>query len=160
MFFCLLPLHVFRMLEETSETYLFFQPIFIQNSRYIPPTFWILQFQTLNPLILIFFPRLSQHLRHLRWTGNQEMIQPKLHSALSMVAPVDINPCLLGDRAPQMDEARWAGGGLQVGTRSMGIRKNHLVGVASCRAIVVVMIAGLRKVWKKNYPLIAVVVQC
>jgi len=34
----------------------------------------------------------------------KEMIQPKLHSALSMFAPVDVNPCLLGDRAPQMDE--------------------------------------------------------
>jgi hypothetical protein len=34
------------------------------------------------------------------------MLKPKLHSALSMVAPVDINPCLLGDTAPQMDEAR------------------------------------------------------
>ena len=36
----------------------------------------------------------------------EEMLKPKLHSALSMVAPVDINPCLLGDTAPQMDEAR------------------------------------------------------
>lgn len=34
----------------------------------------------------------------------KEMLKPKLHSALSMVAPVDINPCLLGDTAPQMDE--------------------------------------------------------
>ena len=35
----------------------------------------------------------------------EEMLKPKLHSALSVVAPVDINPCLLGDKAPQMDEA-------------------------------------------------------
>ena len=43
----------------------------------------------------------------------QEMLKPKLHNALSMVAPIDIDPCLLGDEPPQMDEARrlvgWVG---------------------------------------------------
>ncbi|CAK9036669.1 Ras GTPase-activating protein 4 (Calcium-promoted Ras inactivator) (Ras p21 protein activator 4) (RasGAP-activating-like protein 2) [Durusdinium trenchii] len=34
----------------------------------------------------------------------KEMLKPKLHNALSMVAPIDIDPCLLGDEPPQMDE--------------------------------------------------------
>lgn len=32
------------------------------------------------------------------------MLKPKLHSALSMVQPVDIEPCLLGHEPPEMDE--------------------------------------------------------
>ena len=88
-FFLAFPHFISSACFETSETYLFFNP---SSSRVA-----ILQFQT---------PKTSNS--HLLPTS-QEMIQPKLHSALSMVAPVDINPCLLGDRAPQMDEARGKG---------------------------------------------------
>jgi len=64
------------------------------------PPQWPITAEWLNFVLRLFWSEIEPSVSN----AVKELLTPKLHSALNMVAPVEINPCRLGSEPPKLDE--------------------------------------------------------